>query len=110
MNDEIKLYLEKYPQEIVNLYMKLREILYCAIEAQIEEKMWARLPSYYCAERFVRLIPFNDHINIEASGLALYKEELEGYKFTPKGMMQINPKQSVPNGALAAAFKNTLLS
>lgn len=35
----------------------------------IEEKMWAKIPSYYYGEKFVRIIPFKDHINVEAEGL-----------------------------------------
>ena len=31
--------------------------------------MWAKLPTYYVGESFVRLIPFKDHINIEAKAV-----------------------------------------
>ena len=60
------------------------------------ETLWAKLPSYYAGESFVRLIPFKDHINIEASAAIKHKEELEGYKITPKGMVQVYLKQELP--------------
>lgn len=70
--------------------------------------MWAKLPSYYAGERFVRLIPFKEHINIEAQAILLHKEELAGYKITPKGMLQIYVNQNVPKDILAQIFAETL--
>ena len=71
--------------------------------------MWAKLPSYYIGEAFVRLIPFKDHINIEAQAAIQHKEELEGYKFTPKGMVQIYLKQDIPYEVLKQIFAETLV-
>lgn len=42
--------------------------------------VWAKLPSYYASKSFVGLIPFKDHINIEAQVVISSKEELAGYK------------------------------
>lgn len=109
MNTEIRSYLEKFTPEIQALYNELRSIIFeCRCES-IEEKLWAKLPSYYNGEKFIRLIPFKDHINIEAVGLAEYRDALSGYKFTPKGMMQISPKQDIPHEMLKAAFEISLL-
>lgn len=71
--------------------------------------MWSKLPSYYCGKKFIRLIPFKDHINVEAAGLALYSEELSNCKFTPKGMLQIKPGDSINRNILEKAFTDTLL-
>lgn len=73
MNEEIKAYLSKYPVEIKVLFEKLRQIIVDSISMPVEEKMWAKIPSYYFGDTFVRLIPFKDHINIEATGIAKYK-------------------------------------
>lgn len=35
---------------------------------------WAKLPSYYCGEKFIRIIPFKDHINIK-SYLEIFVDE-----------------------------------
>lgn len=110
MNEEIKCYLDKYPQEIVDLYMVLRELIVSSTKDSIEEKMWAKLPSFYCGEKYIRIIPFKDHINIEAKGLANYMEYLDGYKFTPKGMLQIRPNQNIPREILKNAFEDTILN
>ncbi len=108
MNEEIKKYLEKYPEEIADLYAELRGLLYDSVSGGLEETMWAKLPSYYAGEKFVRLIPFKDHINIEAQSLITHKSELDGYKITPKGMLQLYAKQDVPKEILLKAFSETL--
>lgn len=47
------------------------------------------MPSFYIDDKFVRLIPFKDHINIEAATIATHTSQLKQYKITPKGMLQI---------------------
>lgn len=107
MNDSVKELMEKYSDEIKGLFGELREIIY-SVNADIEEKLWAKLPSYYAGEHFVRLIPFKDHINIEAAAAAAHSGELNGYKITPKGMLQISPKQDIPTEILRQIFSETL--
>lgn len=108
MNEHIKAYLEKYPEEIADTFTALRKLIYNSVSADIEETMWAKLPSYYSGEKFVRLIPFKDHINIEASAVVTHKSELKGYKITPKGMLQISLKQNIPDDILLQIFAETL--
>ena len=109
MNAGVKELLEKYSDEIRDLFAELREIIPGVSGEEIEEKLWAKLPSYYSGERFVRLIPFKDHINIEARTMTYHTEELKGYKITPKGMLQISPKQNIPSDILRSVFSETLL-
>ena len=109
MEKEIKEYLAKYSAEINNLYIKLRDMVYLGVDCEIEEKLWAKLPSYYVGEKFVRLIPFKDHINVEAQKIIDYKGELDGYKITPKGMLQIYVGEEVPREVLMKVFRDTLL-
>ena len=70
--------------------------------------MWAKLPTYYVGESFVRLIPFKDHINIEAKAVSTNMEMLSGYKITPKGMLQIFINQEIPTNVLKKIFIETL--
>ncbi len=56
----------------------------------------------------MRLIPFKDHINIEAQAVIQHKEELISYKITPKGMLQIYVNQDIPNEILIQIFAETL--
>ena len=109
MNEQIKTYLEKYPQEISDMFTALRQLILDSVSADVKETMWAKLPSYYVGEAFVRLIPFKDHINIEASAAAAYQDALAGYKFTPKGMLQIYVRQAVPDAVLTQVFRKSLL-
>lgn len=106
MKKEIDELLGKYSPDITELFIKLREIIYSVAEP--DEELWARLPSYCVGERFVRLIPFGDHINIEAVAVKDHTEELHGYKITPKGMLQIFVGQEAPTEILREIFKETL--
>ena len=108
MNEEVKEYLEKYSNEIVDLFNRLRSIVFDSVSSEPKETLWAKLPSYYVGESFVRLIPFKDHINIEAKAVSEHKEVLSGYKVTPKGMLQIFLKQDIPVDVLKQIFAETL--
>ena len=108
MNEQIKELIDKYPSEIINMYNDLRNVIFDSVSCEPEEKLWAKLPSYYIGEAFVRLIPFKDHINVEAQAINEHKEELTGYKITPKGMLQIYLKQDIPEEVLKQVFVETL--
>ena len=105
---EAKIYISKYPSEIIDMYNNLRQMIFDSVSCEPEETLWAKLPSYYVGESFVRLIPFNDHINVEAQAIIRHKEELAGYKITPKGMLQIYLKQEIPYKVLKRIFAETL--
>lgn len=109
MTQEIEKYIEKYPEGIVQLFMKIRDVVFSIEDILIEEKLWAKLPSYYHGDRFVRIIPFKDHINIEADGLAKHAGELEGCRFTPKGMLQVKINQPINFDVLKTAFSDTYI-
>lgn len=109
MNEQVKDYINKYPSEIVDMYLNLRQIIFDSASDKPEETLWAKLPSYYVGDSVVRLIPFKDHINIEAKAVPEYKEVLVGYKITPKGMLQIFLKQDIPTEVLKHVFSETLV-
>ena len=108
MNEQVKDYIDQYSSEIVDMYHDLRQLIFESVSCEPEETMWAKIPSYYVGANFVRLIPFKDHINIEAQAITQHKEELAGYKITPKGMAQIYLKQDVPYEVLKQIFVETL--
>ena len=110
MNEQVKEYISKYPGEIIDMYQRLRQMIFDSVSCKPEETLWAKLPSYYFGESFVRLIPFKDHINIEAWAVIGHKEELTGYKITPKGMLQIFVNQQIPSEVLMQVFGETLTS
>ena len=109
MNEQVQIYIEKYPAAVVEMFKTLRQSIYDSTDVDLVETLWAKLPSYYAGESFVRLIPFKDHINIEASAAIMHKEELEGYKITPKGMVQVYVKQELPSEVLKQIFSETLI-
>lgn len=108
MNKQVREYIDKYPSDIIDMYNILRKLIFDSVPSEPQEIMWARLPSYCVGESFVRLIPFKDHINIEAKAVSANTEMLSGYKVTPKGMLQIFLKQDIPADALKKIFIETL--
>lgn len=110
MKNEIKDYIEKYSPKIQTLFIEVSKIIEKHNENGIEEKIWAKLPSYYRRDKFVRIIPFKDHINVEAAAVQEFASELEEYKITPKGMLQIFLNQKIPYNTLQAIFEKTLES
>ena len=109
MNEQVQIYIEKYPAAVAEMFKTLRQLIYDSTNADLVETLWAKLPSYYAGESFVRLIPFKDHINIEALAAIEHKEALEGYKITPKGMVQVYIKQELPLEVLKRIFSETLI-
>ncbi|WP_339007528.1 DUF1801 domain-containing protein [Fusobacterium varium] len=108
MNKDIQNYIMKYSNEIQKLFYELRILILQSASYDIEEKLWAGIPSYYIGKRFIRLIPFKDHINIEAAAIIENKNKLQEFKVTPKGMLQIYCNQAIPVSVLKIIFKNTL--
>ena len=107
MDTQVEEYIKNYPEKIARMFYSLRCAVLESALPEPAEVMWAKLPSYYAGESFVRLIPFQDHINIEAKALALHMDELAGYRLTPKGMLQIYINQEIP-AALKRIFAQTL--
>ncbi len=107
MNEQIKNHIDKYPGEIVDTFNSLRNLIIESAPCEPNEMLWARLPSYYVGDSFVRLIPFKDHINVEARAVLGHKDDLTGYKITPRGMVQIFPKQDIPYEILRQIFSET---
>ena len=108
MIDTIQSYLDSFDEPAVQRFSLLYNLLLESTTQEIEEKLWARIPTIYCGKSFVRLIPFKDHINIEAKGILTYKDRLSGYKITPKGMLQISHEQEIPGEILKLVFKESL--
>lgn len=108
MNEKVKEYLSNYSIEINELFILLRKLVYKSTNHVIEETLWAKIPSYYVNESFIRIIPFKDHINIEAKSILDNINLLNGYKITPKGMLQLYIKQEVPLDILLKIFSETL--
>ncbi len=59
-------------------------------------------------KEYLGLIPFKDHINIEAFAIASHMEQLDGCKTTSKGMLQIYIGQTIPYNVLKQIFAETL--
>lgn len=108
MIDVIKKYIESFDKTTIQRFNILYNLVLESTTQEAEEKLWAKIPSIYCGKNFVRLIPFKDHINIEAKGILTNQDRLQGYKITPKGMLQIGHKQEILGETLRIVFKESL--
>ncbi|HMM01072.1 MAG TPA: DUF1801 domain-containing protein [Bacilli bacterium] len=107
MIDQIEDKLSKFELDTQKLFLKLRKLIF-KCEPQVEEQMWAGLPSYYFGDCFIRLIPFANYVNIEASGIRKHIEELSGYKLTPKKMLKLSTGENIPWELMIKIFDETL--
>lgn len=103
MKEEIKTYIEKYPYDVREMFLSLREMI-LSLDGGISEKMWAKMPEYRMGDKFIRLIAFKDHINIQCEAIQEYTDRLGSYKFTPKGFLQIYTDDNIPEEILNEAF------
>lgn len=39
MNEQVKAYIEKYPEEIVDMFMALRQLVYDSVSADVAETL-----------------------------------------------------------------------
>lgn len=108
LNEQVERHISSYSDGVIGLFHELRQMIFDSVPAAPEEKLWARMPSYYVGEAFVRLIPFKDHINIEAKAISSHREELSGWKITPKGMLQLYLGQEIPRESLMKVFAQSL--
>ena len=100
--------LEKFDETLQEQFYALHQMIIEASANQAVEKLWAKLPSYYVGDKFVRLIPFKDHINFEAAAIQTHCLELNGYNITPKGMLQLYVNQPIPEEAIKMVIKESL--
>jgi len=107
MKEIISDYLENFEEETKNRFCILCDLIYEGNFENIDEKLWAKLPTFYVDEKFIRIIPFKDHINIETKSIDSHRNELAGYKITTKGMLQIFHNQQIPCEALKIIFKES---
>lgn len=111
---DIEIIVSSFDPQIQSLFWNLRSIVYQSVfnntDTVLEEKLWENVPSYYVDSKFVRIIPFNDHINIEVSSIPENLINLKNYETTPKGMLQIFSGEEIPEEELVAIVKETLLT
>nr|WP_321466653.1 hypothetical protein [uncultured Desulfobulbus sp.] len=100
MHESIEKYVENLDDKTKIRFIILYKLIHDSTFERVEEKLWAKFPSFYVGKNYVRIIPFKDHINIEAKSVIQNKESLEEFKITPKGILQIQHIQGVPKEIL----------
>lgn len=104
MNEDIRSYLSSFDMETIHRFYELYDLIEECAPKGYYEKLWAKIPTVYYEDQFIRLIPFKDHINVEAKAVLLFKDSLVGYNITPKGMLQIYHSQLIPYEVLKKIF------
>lgn len=93
MNPDIQNVITQFNSDIQDCFALLRTLIIQSVTDEVDERLWAKSPSFYVETYFVRIIPFKDHLNIEATAIQAYQHLLKDFKITPKGMLQVYPKQ-----------------
>lgn len=94
-NHEITEYFAKYESGKLERLETIRTLIHENIP-EIKEKMWTKVPCFYNDKVSIVIRVFDDHINFIADTVSQFKDELVGYKITPKGMLQIFDNQEIP--------------
>lgn len=105
MKEEVQKYIDRFDVPIIELFMKIRDVIY-GLSLDIEEELWANMPTYKHGSNFVRLIAFKDHINVNMSKGMLLANKQNIYQITPKGMMKIFLGEKFDDGLLKEMFIN----
>lgn len=108
MNEDICNYMEKFDQQTKLRFSAFHDLIYESTSQTINENLWAIITFFYIDKNFVRFIPFNDHVNIEAKAVLSHIHELAEYNVTPKGMLKIFHTQQLPSELLRVIFKESL--
>lgn len=98
-NQEITDYFNKYEDIKKAKLETIRTIIHENIQ-DVQEKLWTKVPCFYKGKRTILIRVFDDHINFIADSVVQYKDELNDYKITPKGMLQIFDNQELPEETL----------
>lgn len=100
MNGTFSGILATYDKEIQDLFLEIRDLILQNAPGTVQETLWAKMPSFFIGDKFVRVIPFQDHVNIEAAAVVKHRAQLEAYRITPKGMLQVYLGQELPRDVL----------
>lgn len=110
MNEDISNYINSFDLDTKHRFNELYDLINQCAPDGYYEKLWAKIPSFYYGEQFIRLIPFKDHINVDAKAVLLYKDLLRGYTITPKGMLQIYHSEPIPYDAMKKIIEESFHS
>ena len=102
---EVTNYINKYDPDKRQRLEGIREIIHETIPS-IQEKLWTSVPCFYNEEKMILIRVFGKHINLVADTINQHKDEFEGYKITPKGMLQILDIQEVPEAGIRTFVKD----
>lgn len=76
MKEDIYNYLERFDEQTKQRFCMLYRLIYECTSQNIDEKLWAKLPSFYVDNNVVRLILFKDHVNIEAKVVIFHNQQI----------------------------------
>ena len=90
MNEQIKEYIDKYPNDIIDMYIVLSKLIFDSVSSEPQETMWAKLPTYYVGESFVRLIPFQNTKRSLGLYTAIHSQKCSVYGFKVRNHFLMN--------------------
>ncbi len=109
-------YINTFNEQGLNYYNKIKEII-SDIDLDIKERLFAGQVAFYVEETLkstfhsspvIVLAFFKDHVNIFASANKKHSKNLNNYKFTKKGTMQIHYNKELNKEVLETLFIDSL--
>ena len=101
----IDAYIEKYPIEIKEVLMELKEVILKAAP-EATEKLSYQMPTFYLNGNLVHFAVNKNHIGFypSPSGIEAFAEQLKPYK-TSKGAVQFSLGQPIPYAVVSEIVK-----
>ena len=100
-------YIDQYSGLKKERLQVIRNLIHEAVP-EIQEKMWAKIPTFYMGKSKIQFLAFKDHINIFASGIPANSDALTGFAITDKGTLKISDMQDNPVDILKSIFAQSI--
>jgi uncharacterized protein YdhG (YjbR/CyaY superfamily) len=104
-SDEVTRYFQQFDTEKCKRLEALRNCFH-TFDTALSEKLWTGVPCFYNSNKMIVLRAFKDHINIAADSIVANDARFDGYKITPKGMLQIFDDQPLPIDGLKCVIES----
>ena len=111
MSEEIKKYIDTFPESIQIKLKEMYEIIKEVVPKEVIEKISWKMPTFYLGENLVHFAAFKNHIGLFPGGEVLEKfsNKLSGLKYS-KGGVQFNYDKPLPKDLIQEIVKDRVES
>jgi len=112
----LELYIQQLSPAQHRMFNEIKAVIE-SVEPSVKLILFVKQPYFYCPQYesikphfrpSVMLSFFDDHVNIFATSIRQYEQDLKDYKLTKKYNLQIDLDQKLPVEVLSTIFKESL--